>query len=165
MTETRFDTILDTRLGRIGVRMSGGAVTELEFLALAAQAGPVSGNGDAASVRSVATRIESYLRDPKTVFDLPLAPRGSEFQRRVWAALRAIPSGEVMTYGKLARQLGSGARAVGNACRNNPIPLLIPCHRVVAANGLGGYSGATEGPGIGLKRWLLRHEGAIRATD
>lgn len=91
---------------------------------------------------------------------LPLDPLPSTpFQRRVWRAICAIPPGEVRTYGELARWIGSGARAVGNATAANPWPLLVPCHRVVARGGLGGYLGHSQGPGLPIKAWLLRHEG------
>jgi methylated-DNA-[protein]-cysteine S-methyltransferase len=90
---------------------------------------------------------------------LPLTPAGTPFQRRVWATLAEIPFGQTRSYGDLARELGSGPRAVGGACGRNPIPLLIPCHRVLTADGhLGGYSG--QG-GLVTKMQLLRHEGAI----
>lgn len=85
--------------------------------------------------------------------DLPMAPAGSEFQRRVWQLMIDIPPGETVTYGDVARQLGSAPRAVGGACGANPIPILIPCHRVVGSNGgLSGYSGAG---GLTTKRTLL----------
>ena len=90
--------------------------------------------------------------------ELPMRPAGTSFQRKVWAAMQVIPRGQVRTYGELARDLGSAAQAVGNACGANPIPILIPCHRVVAANGLGGYSG---GEGLPTKTALLRLEGAL----
>ena len=78
---------------------------------------------------------------------------------QAWAALTEIPSGETRTYSELAAELGSGARAVGNACRNNPISIIIPCHRIVSVSGIGGYSGKTAGREINRKQWLLRHEG------
>ena len=89
-------------------------------------------------------------------FNLPLAPGGSDFQKRVWAALCAIPPGETRSYADIARTIGSAPRAVGGANGANPIPLFIPCHRVIAADGsLGGYSG---GDGPVTKRYLLDHE-------
>jgi len=91
-----------------------------------------------------------------------LAPQGSAFQRRLWARLRAIPRGETLSYGVLARELGSSPRAIGQACRANPCPILTPCHRVVAARGIGGFAGAREGGRLAIKRWLLRHEGVAR---
>ncbi|MFN3076783.1 MAG: methylated-DNA--[protein]-cysteine S-methyltransferase [Alphaproteobacteria bacterium] len=104
-------------------------------------------------LRHAEARLAAYFRGEPLVADLPLAPSGTEFQRRVWAALRAIPHGQIRTYGALAAELGTSARAVGSACGRNPIPILIPCHRVVACSGgLGGYSGAE---GLTTKRFLL----------
>ena len=97
----------------------------------------------------------AYFDGARRDFDLPLAPAGSPFRTRVWAALRAIPYGETRTYGDLAAALGSAPRAIGQANGANPIPILIPCHRVVAGNGLGGYSG---GDGPATKRALLALE-------
>jgi len=103
-------------------------------------------------------QIEAYFDGGLRSFDLPLALAGTAFQQKVWAALRHIPFGATRSYGEIAAELGSHARAVGGACGRNPLPLLIPCHRVLAAlGGLGGYSGPD---GIETKAWLLRHEGA-----
>ena len=110
----------------------------------------------AALVRSQITR---YCQAADAGFDLPLQPQGTEFQQRVWSAMLAIPAGQVRTYGDIARELGSSPRAVGNACRANPIPLVIPCHRVVSANGIGGFAGQIQGSRLAIKRRLLRHEG------
>jgi methylated-DNA-[protein]-cysteine S-methyltransferase len=106
----------------------------------------------------VARQIGAYFRDPAARFDLPLAPHGTEYQRRVWAALGRIPAGQPMTYGSLARQVGGSPRAVGGACRANPLPIIVPCHRVVAAGGRGGYMGETGGRALETKTWLLTHE-------
>ncbi|EFH12268.1 methylated-DNA--[protein]-cysteine S-methyltransferase [Pseudoroseomonas cervicalis] len=98
-------------------------------------------------------QVQDYFDGQRTSFDLPLAPYGSAFQQKVWAALRAIPSGETRSYAELAATIGSIARAVGQANRANPIPILIPCHRVIGAGGkLGGFSG---GEGAATKRYLL----------
>ncbi len=104
-------------------------------------------------LRDAVAQLQDYFDGQRTRFDLPLAPFGSAFQQRVWAALREIPAGETRSYGDLARQLGSSARAIGQANGSNPIPILIPCHRVIASGGrLGGYSG---GDGPVTKRMLL----------
>ena len=84
---------------------------------------------------------------------------GTPYQKKVWDAISEIPSGQVRTYTELAEQLGSGPRAVANACRHNPCPLVVPCHRIVAKNGLGGYAGQTSGWLMDVKVWLLAHEG------
>lgn len=89
---------------------------------------------------------------------MPLSANGTAFQRRVWHALRAIPLGSTITYAELADRVGSGARAVANACGANPIALVIPCHRVVAKNGLGGFMQGRATDSLAIKRWLLAHE-------
>lgn len=104
-------------------------------------------------------QIRQYLKNADFLFDLPINPQGTEFQRRVWTSLQQIPAGEVITYGELARELNSSPRAIGNACRKNPIPLIIPCHRVISAQGIGGFAGQTQGQKITIKKQLLQHEG------
>ncbi len=102
-------------------------------------------------------QLEEYFDGTRRSFDLPLAPAGSPYQRKVWDQLLRIPYGSVARYGSLATELGSAARAVGGACGRNPLPILIPCHRVVGHNSaLGGYSGLD---GVETKRFLLRLEG------
>lgn len=102
-------------------------------------------------------QLEAYFDGTLTQFDLPLSPHGTAFQRKVWAAIAAIPFGKVRTYGDLARELGTAPRPLGGACGRNPIPIVIPCHRVLGMNGsLGGYSGMD---GLETKEALLRHEG------
>lgn len=106
---------------------------------------------------NAADQLEEYFAGERQQFDLPLAPRGSTFQQSFYAALNAIPFGETRTYGELSDQLGVSAQAIGQACGANPLAIFIPCHRVLAANGLGGYSGAG---GIETKVALLKLEGA-----
>ena len=105
-----------------------------------------------------AVQLERYREDPDAPFDLPLAVEGTPFQRSVWEAMRAIPRGRTRTYGELARERGGEARAVGQACGDNRLPIVIPCHRVVAADGIGGFAHATGGYLLEAKRWLLMHE-------
>ena len=119
------------------------------------------GGRSAASELLARTRQElaEYFAATRTTFDIPLDPPGTAFQRRVWDALRAIPYGTTLSYGELARRLGDprATRAVGAANGRNPIPIIVPCHRVVGANGaLTGFGG-----GLDRKRWLLEHEGAL----
>jgi methylated-DNA-[protein]-cysteine S-methyltransferase len=103
-------------------------------------------------LRRARDALHAYFDGARTTFDLPMAPAGTPYRRRVWQALRAIPFGEVRRYADIAAIAGGSARAVGQANARNPIPILIPCHRVVAAQGLGGYSGAD---GLATKRLLL----------
>ncbi|MDQ1363505.1 MAG: methylated-DNA-[protein]-cysteine S-methyltransferase [Pseudomonadota bacterium] len=103
-------------------------------------------------------QLRAYCEQPQA-FDLPLQLQGTAFQQRVWQALQKIPAGEVRTYGDLAQQLNTSPRAIGGACRANPLPIIVPCHRVVSRHGLGGYSGDTAGTNMDIKIGLLRHEG------
>lgn len=105
-------------------------------------------------------QIEAYFEDPSFQFNLPIKPQGTFYQRRVWTAISEIDHGKTMTYGELAKKIKSGPRAVGGACGANYYPLLIPCHRVLSANGLGGFmQQAGAGWCMDIKRWLLAHEG------
>ena len=106
-------------------------------------------------------QLEEYFAGARTGFDLELRPDGSPFQQRVWAQLREIPFGSTISYSELARQVGdpSAVRAVGGANARNPLPIVVPCHRVIGADGsLTGFGGGLE-----RKRWLLAHEGALAA--
>jgi methylated-DNA-[protein]-cysteine S-methyltransferase len=112
-------------------------------------------DGPTARLRDAAEQLDEYFDGRLKRFDLEVMPRGTDFQVRVWRALQAIPYGETMTYGEIAQSLKSSARAVGVACGANPLPIIVPCHRVVAENGLGGFSGLG---GIATKRRLLALE-------
>ena len=153
-----FSAIVATPFGHIGIRTATGQVIELVYLPPHFEARPAQD----AVAELAAGQVTRYCRDPDFVFDLPLAPLGSAYQNKVWAAVRAIPRGSVRTYGELARHLGSAPRAIGQACGNNFFPLVIPCHRVTAAGGLGGFAHSDDHHGflLGVKRWLLAHEGA-----
>lgn len=112
-------------------------------------------------VKQAYEQIVQYLQQPTAQFDLLLSMRGTAFQQRVWQAIAAIPAGQTRTYGQLASQIGSGPRAVANACGANNTPLIIPCHRVVAQNGIGGFMQGKQN-GLLIKQWLLAHEGVCR---
>jgi methylated-DNA-[protein]-cysteine S-methyltransferase len=107
---------------------------------------------------TVSSQLERFREDPDAPFDLPLLVEGTPFQRRLWDALCEIPRGRTVTYGELGRRLDAPARAVGQACGDNRLPLVIPCHRVVAADGIGGFAHSSGGWLIEAKRWLLEHE-------
>ena len=109
----------------------------------------------------LAQQLEKYFSSATSFTNLRLAPQGTDFQKSVWNELSKIPCGQTLTYGEIAKKLNSSARAVGNACRKNPIAIIVPCHRVVSATGLGGYAGKTEGRQLNIKRWLLKHEGVL----
>jgi len=110
-------------------------------------------------LQAASRQLSAYFDDPKQTFDLPLAPEGEPFEQAVWREMLSIPSGMTCTYGDIAKTLAKPAQAVGGACGRNPIPVIIPCHRVVGAGDrLTGYSGKG---GVETKRWLLQHEGAL----
>lgn len=114
-----------------------------------------------ALAEKVVQQLEAYLDDPQHPFDLPLQMQGTEFQRRLWSALREVPVGMTETYGQLAHRLDSGAQAVGQACRRNPVPIVVPCHRILSQSGMGGYVGQVDGEKIHTKQALLAHEGVL----
>lgn len=148
------DIVLDLPFGRFGIDLIGMQVREMRFLPPDTPLHPPQ--SDAA--QAIVAQVQAWLRAPSHALSLPLSPRGTPFQRRVWQALTAIPAGQVKSYGTLAAELGTAARAVGQACGANPFPLAIPCHRVVAANGIGGFAHASDGYLIVAKRWLLANE-------
>lgn len=142
----------------VGIRVSGEALIAITYLP---RSTPLRAPQDALSERAV-RQIERYRGDPDAPFDLPLAHTGSALQRAVWAQISSIPRGRTRTYGELSAAIGvetgGNPRVVGQACGDNPFPIVVPCHRVVAANGLGGFSHQTSGFLIEAKTWLLRHE-------
>ncbi len=137
-------------VGALGANAVDGAVTELIW----GRAGTLT---DGALHQQITNEMAAYFAGDLQQFETPVAPKGSAFQQQFYAALCAIPYGETRTYGDLAKELDVSAQAIGQACGANPIAIIIPCHRVLAADGLGGYSG--EG-GIEAKVALLRLEGA-----
>ncbi|HID49752.1 MAG TPA: methylated-DNA--[protein]-cysteine S-methyltransferase [Chromatiales bacterium] len=149
-----------TPVGVVTVTIEAGAVTGLRrgpFRPRACRVCLIRGTDPLSGAIGIA--LQQFFHQPARLRGVPLRLAGTPFQQRVWHALQQIPPGEVRTYGDLARQLGSSPRAVGGACRRNPVPLLVPCHRVVAAQGIGGFAGHAAGREVALKRWLLRREG------
>lgn len=139
----------DTALGRFTIETEGDAVAALAWGG--------AGDDDTPLLREAARQLCAYAEGRLTVFDLPLAPAGGPLNQAVMAKMRAIPFGETRTYGEIAKAVGAPAQAVGQACGANPIPVIIPCHRVTGAGGLGGFSALG---GVEAKVALLRHEGA-----
>jgi methylated-DNA-[protein]-cysteine S-methyltransferase len=154
-----FSAITRAPFGAIGIRTEHERLRELVYL-------PPHFEEKApqdAVAEHAAVQVGRYFEDADYRFDLPLAEAGSVFQRRVWDLVQGIPRGSVRTYGQIAKLLESAPRAVGQACGANWFPLVIPCHRVTASGGLGGFANHDEENGfhLSVKRWLLRHEGAL----
>jgi methylated-DNA-[protein]-cysteine S-methyltransferase len=155
-----FQACVRTPFATLGIEATEKHITGIRFLAPSVPALMPPRN----SVAHLAcVQLTAYLENPRFAFDLPLRFSGTRHRLAVWEAMQNIPAGSTRTYGDLARELGSSARAVGGACGANPIPVVIPCHRVVGAGrSLGGFMGARdEGFELGIKRWLLEHEGAL----
>lgn len=150
-----YDAILPAPFGAIGVRLAGSALAGLDFLPPEAPLRPCG----SAVIQRLAHQLEAYYADPRHAWKLTLAPAGTPFRQRVWQCLSSIPCGQTRTYGEVARELASSPRAVGQAVGDNPIPIIIPCHRVLAAHSLGGFMHGSEGFPLTVKRWLLHHEG------
>ncbi|MCB2099710.1 MAG: methylated-DNA--[protein]-cysteine S-methyltransferase [Rhodobacterales bacterium] len=152
MTDPVRSRAINSPLGPLTLFEESGALTVVEF-------GRGPDKDDTPLLRAAEDQLHAYFDGRLETFDLPLDPPGSEFQKAVCRAMLAIPYGQTRTYGDLARDLGSVARAVGGACGRNPIPIIIPCHRVLGAGGrMTGFSGGT---GVDTKRALLRLEGAL----
>lgn len=155
-----FQACVRTPFATLGITTSATHLTGIRFLvptvpALAPKQGSLA--------HLVCVQLQAYLDEPAFEFDLPLALSGTHHRLAVWEAMQRIPAGRTRSYGDLAAELGSSARAVGGACGANPVPVVVPCHRVIAAGrAIGGFMGArSEGFELGIKRWLLEHEGAL----
>lgn len=159
-----YDGSVTFPFGVMGIRTLDTSLIGLDFLPTGTpEVLPVTATG-----KQVWNALFAYLGDANSMMEVALASEGTQFQQTIWNALRRIPVGQVWTYGDLAKHVGTAPRAAANACRRNPIPILIPCHRIIAKNGLGGYygqsssddSGDGSGDMLDVKRWLLQHEGA-----
>lgn len=152
--EKDYDAIIPTPFGAVGICAQDDFLTGVDLLntATAEKLSPQ------ALVQNIANQLNQYFRDPHTSLDVPFVVKGTAFQKRVWQAIAAIPCGQTLTYGELAAKVGSGPRAVANVCGANSVPLIIPCHRVVAKNGLGGFNQGKDKKSLAVKQWLLSHE-------
>jgi methylated-DNA-[protein]-cysteine S-methyltransferase len=155
-----FQACLRAPFATLGITATDTHVTGIRFLAPTT---PAKAPRRDTVEHLACVQLQAYLDNPHYVFDLPLRLAGTHHRLQVWEAMCLIPAGKVRTYGDLAKELRSSARAVGGACGANPIPVVVPCHRIIGANhSLGGFMGARdEGFELGIKRWLLEHEGAI----
>ncbi len=150
-----FHAKLATPFAVLGIRTTGESLTDIEYLP--------RGVATLAPLNKLAERacrqIERYVDDPQYRFNLPFEYRGTDFQCKVWREIVKISSGKTNTYKDIALRIRNAPRAVGGACGKNRLPLLIPCHRVLASNGIGGFMHARGGEPITIKKWLLEHEG------
>ena len=154
-----YDAVVVAPFGAVGISVQGVQV-RVELLSV----GYILKAAEHKIAANVANQITAYFDNAHNDFNLPLIYKGTVFQRRVWQAISAISCGQVLTYGDIAAQIGSGPRAVANACGANHLPLIIPCHRVVAKNGIGGFMSGQQ-DGVKIKTWLLKHEGIAFKQD
>ena len=149
---------LPTPFGVLGIRCSVDALTGIDFL----PASEKPQRATSAFAKTVCEQLLRYIENPDVRFTVPLELNGTPHQQKVWQAMLAIPRGKTRSYGELAAELKSCAQAVGQSCGANPIPVIVPCHRVVGKAGLGGFARHTSGAHLDIKRWLLAHEGATK---
>jgi methylated-DNA-[protein]-cysteine S-methyltransferase len=151
-----FDAILDTPIGLLGIQFDKAKLKSIQFVN--SPVVPMPFVTLSSTAKKIAKRFEAFFSFAQNLHDLPYVLHGTPFQKRVWQALCKIPLGETRCYGDLAKKLDTSARAIGMACRTNPLPIIVPCHRIVAANDIGGYCGQTSGNKLSIKQWLLAHE-------
>jgi methylated-DNA-[protein]-cysteine S-methyltransferase len=154
-----WEAIIEFPKMKVAVLTRDGRVAQIRYLPPSAEAK----DPENALAERAARQLERYRADPDAKFDLPLLVEGTPFQKSVWEAMGSIRRGWTLTYGELARKLGGEARAVGQACGDNKLPIVIPCHRVIGAAGIGGFAHATGGYLLEAKRWLLMHESTTDA--
>ena len=145
---------LTAPFGMLGIRCEADALTGIEFLPSEIK----SQAPRTAFAKMVCEQLAAYFDDPDFQFDLPLKLTSTAHRSKVWQAMRAIPRGQTRYYGELAQQVASSPRAVGQACGANPVPVVIPCHRVVSKADMGGFMNKRDGNALDIKRWLLVHE-------
>lgn len=150
-----------TPVGEIGIQCTETQLLSACFL-------PTTGRNIAPEspfAKAVCQQLKHYFADPKHKFQVPLHLAGTALQQSIWQFLISIPSGVTMTYGEVAAKLGTHPRVIGQACRANPVLIIVPCHRVLAVQGLGGYCGSTKEEGLNRKRYLLQHEKTYLRTE
>ena len=149
-----YQATLTAPFGMLGIRCAAETLTGIEFLSTGAKPQPARTH----FAQTVCGQLAAYFADPDFLFDLPLQLTSTVHRSKVWQAMRAIPRGQTRYYGDLAQQITSSPRAVGQACGANPVPIVIPCHRVVSKAGMGGFMHRRDGSALDIKRWLLVHE-------
>ncbi len=157
MENKDYQAVLQLPVGKVGIRATQEHLLSIEYV------------DDSTSLlkpkttmaKEAVEQLLCYFADPTYAFNIPMSLNVKPFQQNVLSALQQIPVGKTQTYNDIAKLLNTGPRPIGNACRTNPIPIIIPCHRVVAENNLGGYSGSKKGRLLEIKRWLLTHESTL----
>lgn len=148
------NAVIATPFGRLGIWADRQGVSMIDLV----NARTREKKPDTPLAAEVVRQLRLYFANPRYVFTVPLDEGGTDFQKKVWKKLRRIATGGTRQYGEIAKDLMTSPRAVGGACRSNPVPIITPCHRVVSRSGVGGYMGQVEGAAMKMKQWLLQHE-------
>jgi methylated-DNA-[protein]-cysteine S-methyltransferase len=146
--------IIDVPFGPITISASGHYLQGIDLFSSPVVASTLSNP----TIQKFIRELEAFFVQAHNTWSTPLLFHGTDFQQKVWQYLRTIPIGEMQTYSEVAKALNSSARAIGNVCHANPFPIVVPCHRVVSKQGIGGFGGKTDGQEIMLKQWLLEYE-------
>ena len=154
-----YDVLYDSPTGQLGICLDKDSIIRIDWLEETVPGTSKSSPSNSHLKKKIILALDNYFKSGLIGEEISLCPQGTAFQEKVWQALKTIPYGSVKTYGDVAKELHTSSRAVGQACRRNNIPLFIPCHRVVAAKGLGGFMGGYRH--VERKRWLLKHEGVL----
>lgn len=152
---SKYSCIINTPVGKLGILVFNSQIVRISYLS--PRVASISPRD--ATAKLVVAKMKRYFLSAYHNFNLPISLKGTPLQKKIWRKLLTIPMGQTITYGRLAEMVGTSPRVIGNACCANPIPIIVPCHRVVSASGIGGYSGKTNGRVLEIKEWLLQHEG------
>ncbi len=155
---------LNSPIGPIKIHYSDGKLLSVEVTADDTREAETR-ERDLAFEERIKSKFDNYFSNPKADMGLPIVEGGTAFQQRVWHFLRSTDAGDTLTYAQVSEALKSHPRAIGQACRKNPFPIITPCHRVVSKTGLGGYNGKEEGTLIRIKEWLLQHEAKCKGQQ
>jgi methylated-DNA-[protein]-cysteine S-methyltransferase len=160
-----YTTIVESPVGYLGLQLDGQTLVGIDFLGkqISSKHRKYLNKLSNGCVKRIQLALDEYFSNPGKVIPPTTFLIGTEFQKKVWQVLSQIKPGQTRTYGDIAGEIESSPRAVGNACRSNPIPIFIPCHRVISASGRGGFMGKTSGEAMEIKEWLLANEQNISA--
>lgn len=158
--DDNFHSIIAAPFGELGIKLDlqREALCRIEFLLPGKDLSTNTSNLNLPLIKEITAQLQQYFINPAFTFHIPLHFEGTHLYQKIWNKMQEISMGTTVTYGNLAAQIDTSPRVIGNACRKNPIPLIVPCHRVVAANGIGGFAGEKKGTMLSIKEWLLNHE-------
>ncbi|WP_444998229.1 methylated-DNA--[protein]-cysteine S-methyltransferase [Aliikangiella sp. IMCC44359] len=161
---TNYTAVYESPVGLIGIVSDENYLYKTTFLAIQDYSGEKKAPTNTIA-HSTCQQLDTYFKGNLTQFDLPLHIDGTNFRKKIWQIMLDIPYGQTKSYGQIAKEINSSPRAVGAACGHNHLPVIIPCHRIIGSQGLGGFAHFVEGKAINMKHWLLKHEGALAKED